>query len=76
MSKFSGKLSSGLFIKWLQEYVRLETAGYIAVGFVGIKLLIHLIAPRYMIPEWVLFVIMAIIFIWGFSLKKLPASTS
>ena len=34
------RFTSGLFIKWLEEFVRLELAGYIAVGLVGLKLLL------------------------------------
>ena len=32
------RLSSGLFIRLLQRYRRLEAAGYLAVGLVGIQL--------------------------------------
>ena len=37
------RFTSGLFIKWLEVYINLEKAGYIAVGLIGLKLsLIHI----------------------------------
>ena len=37
------RFTSGLFIKWLEIYINLEKAGYIAVAIIGIKLIIQLI---------------------------------
>ena len=37
------RFTSGLFIKWLEIYINLEKAGYIAVGLIGIKLIIQLV---------------------------------
>mgnify|MGYP003323854089 CR=1 FL=1 len=37
------RFTSGLFIKWLEIYINLEKAGYIAVGLIGIKLIIQFI---------------------------------
>lgn len=59
-----------LFIRWLSEYRYLEDAGYIAVGFVGVKLLIRAMLPDVEIPEQVTVAIVAIIFTWGFSQRK------
>jgi YkoY family integral membrane protein len=59
-----------LFIRWLQEYSHLEDAGYIAVGLVGIKLLVRAIYPDLEIPEYVTIGMVAIIFTWGFSERK------
>ena len=40
------RFTSGLFIKWLEVYINLEKAGYIAVGLIGLKLsLIHISEP-------------------------------
>ncbi len=64
------RLTSGLFIRWLNIFNNLESAGYIAIGLVGIKLLIQLISPNLSIPEWLIFVIITILFIWGFSEKN------
>jgi YkoY family integral membrane protein len=59
-----------LFIRWLTEYTHLEDAGYIAVGLVGVKLLLRALYPALDIPEQVTVSLVAIIFIWGFSQRK------
>jgi YkoY family integral membrane protein len=64
---------AGLFIRWLQEYTYLEDAGFITVGFVGLRLLLKVWLPDYLIPEWVTIAVVAIFFTWGFS-KKEPVS--
>ena len=64
------RFTSGLFIKWLEDYPRLELAGYIAVGLVGFKLLIYLALPNFLIPEWTFFLIVISLFIWGFTYRS------
>tara|TARA_Y100001968_G_scaffold43599_1_gene33671 strand:- start:1004 stop:1726 length:723 start_codon:yes stop_codon:yes gene_type:complete len=64
------RFTSGLFIKWLEIYINLEKAGYIAVGIIGIKLIIQLIYYQLIIPEYLFFLVMLFVFIWGFSLKE------
>ena len=51
----------------LEVYTRLEAAGYLAVGLVGIRLLLRLAAPQVVPPEWALLGIVALLFAWGFS---------
>ena len=65
---------AGLFIRWLQEYTYLEDAGFITVGFVGIRLLLKVWLPDYLIPEWVTVAVVAIFFTWGFSKKEIVES--
>lgn len=67
------RLTSGLFIRWLAEYNHLESAGYLAVGLVGIRLLLRLALPQLVPPEWVLLAIVALLFAWGFSKRTLSA---
>ena len=55
------------FIRWLKEYVHLEDAGFITVGFVGFRLLLKVLMPELFIPEWVTIVVIGVLFIWGFS---------
>ena len=64
------RFTSGLFIKWLEIYINLEKAGYIAVGLIGIKLIIQLIFYKLVIPEYLFFIIMLCLFLWGFSKKE------
>lgn len=61
------RLTSGLFIRWLAIYTRLEAAGYLAVGLVGIRLVLRLAAPQLVPPEWLLLGLVAALFAWGFS---------
>ena len=67
---------AGLFIRWLQEYTYLEDAGFITVGFVGIRLLLKVWLPDYLIPEWVTIAVVAVFFTWGFSKKEVLESDS
>lgn len=64
------RFMAGLFIQWLQEYEHLEDAGYITVGFVGVRLLVRAINPALVPPEWLLVVAIVLVFMWGFSSKK------
>ncbi len=64
------RFTSGLFIKWLQIYINLEKAGYIAVGLIGLKLIIQLVLFKLVIPEYLFFLVMLFLFIWGFSKKN------
>jgi YkoY family integral membrane protein len=61
------RLTSALFIRWLSVFRHLETAGYLAVGLVGVRLLIRLAAPNLVPPEWVLLALVGMLFLWGFS---------
>jgi predicted tellurium resistance membrane protein TerC len=61
------RLTAGLFVRWLELFGRLETAGYLAVGLVGIRLLLRLLLPGLMVPEWAVLLIVAGLFLWGFS---------
>jgi YkoY family integral membrane protein len=61
------RFMAGLFIRWLKEYVHLEDAGYITVGFVGLRLLVRALKPELVPPEWLMIAAIALVFIWGFS---------
>ncbi len=58
---------AGLFIRWLEEYTHLEDAGFITVGFVGIRLLLKVFTPDELVPEWVTISAIFLLFVWGFS---------
>jgi YkoY family integral membrane protein len=71
------RLTAELFIRWLEVFPRLETAGYLAVGLVGLRLLTRVSLPQLVLPEWALLVFVGGLFLWGFSLRDLePAAAS
>ena len=70
------RLTAGLFIHWLEVYRNLETAGYLAVGLVGLRLLIRIGLPSLEVPEWTLLLIVAMLFLWGFSVRNLGISST
>ena len=54
----------------LQRYQRLEAAGYLAVGLVGIQLSVRVFRPDLELPEWGLLMLVGLLFLWGFSARK------
>ena len=66
------RFTSGLFIHWLKIFSRLESAGYLAVAFVGFKLILQLVFPMVDIPELLTLCVVILLMIWGFSIR-LPA---
>ena len=64
------RLTAELFIRWLGVYRHLETAGYLAVGLVGIRLLLRVLLPAFELPDWVLLSMVALLFLWGFSSRQ------
>lgn len=65
------RFSSELFIRWLKVYPRLETAGYLAVAFVGIKLLLAIVMPFLDVPNWFTLITVSVFFTWGFSSRSM-----
>lgn len=65
---------AGLFIKLIDQYVRLEAAAFLAVGFIGTKMLLevllNLLGYHFETPEPLLLAVIALIFGWGFTKKK------
>jgi len=67
------RLTAELFIRWLEVFRHLETAGYLAVGLVGLRLLLRLAFPGLEIPDWALLTSVVLLFLWGFSARRLPS---
>ena len=68
------RFTSGLFIRWLQIYPRLETAGFLAVGFVGLKLLAMMTMPTLHPSELVTLAAVVCLMVWGFSVRESSAA--
>jgi YkoY family integral membrane protein len=66
------RFMAGLFIRWLDEYVYLEDAGYCTVALVGVRLLARAINPDLVPPEWMMVSAIVLLFLWGFSKRTAP----
>ena len=71
------RFMAGLFIRWLEEYERLEAAGYVTVGLVGVRLVLRSaeLASGFNLwvpPDWFMIVCIGVIFAWGFSVRCPP----
>lgn len=64
------RFMAGLFIRWLKEFQHLEDAGYVTVALVGLRLLLRVINPALVPPEWTMVGAIALIFLWGFSKRN------
>lgn len=70
------RFMAGLFIRWLEEFTYLETAGYVTVAYVGLRLLVRVMSPDLVPPEWLMVSLIAVTFAWGFSKRAQPANES
>jgi len=64
------RFTSGIFLKLLDKFSRLETAGYIAILIVGIKLLLNTLIKESILPDYYFYILILFAFIWGFSIKE------
>lgn len=62
-----------LFIRWLKEFTHLEDAGYLAVTLVGLRLLLRVLNPALVPPEWLIVSLILMFFFWGFSQRNEPS---
>ena len=61
---------AGLFIKWLEEFTHLESAGYLIVLLVGLRLFIKVLSDSLVPPEWLMLTCIGLVFLWGFSKRE------
>ena len=64
------RFTSGLFLSLIEKYIRLETAGYIAILIVGVKLLLNTLIMESILPDYYFYVLILITFIWGLSKRE------
>ncbi len=65
-----------LFIRWLDIFTHLKDAGFITVGLVGLRLLIRVFDSALVPPEWLMISVIAVLFTWGFSERRMVAAES
>ncbi len=64
------RFTSGIFLKLLDIFSRLERAGYVAILIVGIKLLLNTLIKESILPDYYFYILILFTFIWGFSKKE------
>ena len=64
------RFTSALFIRWLDVYPRLETAGFLAVAFVALRLIVHVFLPSLNQPDWLTLLVVLMLFAWGMSIRS------
>ena len=64
------RFTSGIFLRLLEKFLRLETAGYIAILIVGIKLLLNTLITETILPDYYFYILIFIAFVWGMSKTK------
>ena len=64
------RFTSGIFLNLLDKFSRLETAGYVAILIVGIKLLLNTLIKESILPDYYFYILIIFTFIWGFSKKE------
>ncbi len=62
------------FIRWIDEFSRLEDAAYFIIAMVGSRMLIDVLIPNWVVPEWMVMTAVLMVFIWGFSKRELSAN--
>jgi predicted tellurium resistance membrane protein TerC len=67
------RFTSALFVRWLEEYPRLETAGFLAVAIVAIKLILHVLFSNLHQPDWLTLLVVLMLFGWGLSQSRSPS---
>ena len=64
------RFTSALFIRWLDIYPRLERAGFLAVAFVAMRLIVHVVVPSLNQPDWLTLLVVLMLFGWGMSIRN------
>ena len=67
------RFTSGIFLRLIEKFSRLEKAGYIAILIVGIKLLLNTLIKEAILPDYYFYCLIFFAFIWGFSKKEINA---
>ncbi|MEN9264843.1 MAG: DUF475 domain-containing protein, partial [Thermostichales cyanobacterium BF4_bins_65] len=63
---------ASFFVRWLDEFCRLEDAAYIIIALVGGRMLLEVFLPDLELPEWAMTPLIILCFLWGFSRRTVP----
>ena len=61
------RFTADFFIRWLSIFTNLESAGFVAIALVAIKLLLEVTFNHQQIIEYSFYVLLPLVFLWGFS---------
>tara|TARA_Y100000589_G_scaffold77629_1_gene71403 strand:+ start:1040 stop:1747 length:708 start_codon:yes stop_codon:yes gene_type:complete len=64
------RFTSGIFLRLLEYFIRLEMAGYVAILIIGIKLILNTLIMEVLLPDYYFYILIVLSFVWGFSKKK------
>ena len=64
------RFTSGIFLRLLEYFIRLEMAGYIAILIIGVKLILNTLVKESFLPDYYFYILIFISFVWGFSKKE------
>ncbi|MEO0853551.1 MAG: DUF475 domain-containing protein [Cyanobacteria bacterium J06648_11] len=65
------RFMASFFVRWLDEFVRLEDAAYVMFALVGSRMALELLIGETIVPEWFVMSLVGLLFVWGFS-KRAP----
>mgnify|MGYP002777268420 CR=1 FL=1 len=66
------RVMAGVFVQLLATFTYLQDAAYLTVLGVGLRLLLKALLPDYLPPDWTVLIMMASLFVWGFSKRVTP----
>jgi hypothetical protein len=64
---------ASLFLRWLDEFSRLEDAAFAIIALVGSLMLLEVFFPQIELPEWGMVLAVLPLFVWGFSQRRSPS---
>lgn len=65
------RFMAGLFIRWLDEFVNLEDAGYLTILLVAVRMLLRVSNEALAPPDWLMLILIGQLFVWGFAERNL-----
>ncbi|GAB4212946.1 MAG: TerC family protein [Synechococcales cyanobacterium] len=67
---------ASFFVRWLDEFSRLEDAAYLIIALVGGRMLLEVGIPSLEVPEWAMTPLILVCFLWGFSQRTAQSPPS